>query len=110
MGCVQSHARLAARHERRATGSPCLLLRVDGVRHGVGGFFRGHFRVVHEGGDGVHDRAAIFLQDGHVVGHRAHQHAVGDRGLQILLRLLLAGVEVLADRRRDARESSPWPG
>ena len=44
---------------------------------------------------GVEDRAAILLQDGHVVGHRAHQRSVGDRGLQGLQRLLLTGVEVL---------------
>ena len=48
---------------------------------------------VHEGCDHLEDRAAILLQDRHVMRHRAHQHAVGDRGLQGLLRKLLARVE-----------------
>ena len=95
----------AGRCPRPAILGGRLHLRFDGVSHQVGCFLRSHLRRVHELGDRVHHGAAVLLQHGHVVRHRADQRAGFDRGLQLGLRLLLAGVEALrqvdVETRRD---------
>src|SRR5271169_2402256 len=68
LGAFDMQSRIPVTDGRRATrcrggGLMRLFLRFDGVRHRVRRVLRGHLGIVDEGGNGVHDRPAIFLQD-----------------------------------------------